>query len=848
MVSPIKQLQKVRGKGARELAVRGRQEISKLSERVLGGGRFSDRQLLREISPGSRNGDGPGSAMLILGRMRAATASPSSPERIPLFGSLACRKEITSIIKRRFPDERAALLERAEKAIAGRFDLLGFRNLSFGDPIDWHLDPTSGKRGPLAHWSRIDYLDPSVAGDKKLIWELNRHGHFVTLGQAYWLTGDERFAEAFVGQASGWMDANPPKLGINWASSLELAFRSIAWLWALHLFADSDRLTAGFVSRLFKYLIAQGRHIERYLSSYFSPNTHLTGEALGLVYLGTALPELNRAGRWRELGLKILVEQLPIHIRPDGVYFEQSSYYQRYTADFYAQLIALAWGRGVGLPGETRARAMLAFDHLMWITRPDGTTPLYGDDDGGRLLTLAGRPPDDFRDTLAVGAALFGRGDWKYVAGEAPVELLWLLGPAALDRYDALEVQEPADTSRAFADGGYVVMRDGWSKQSSYVLIDCGPHGADGCGHSHADALAIEFAAGGKTWLVDSGTFTYTADAELRDAFRTTQAHNTVTVDGQPQSVPAGPFAWQHVAQSRASEFISDEMFDYFEGSHDGYARLDDPVTHRRSVLLVKGTDGPATLSVRDRFDARASHRYALRYHLAPDSRATAIDNGAAVTDENGNALLIRAFASSELKCRIEEGWVSRCYGSRQPAPVALFEAEGIGAQEFVSVCSGGPVWSPPFGAALPGVQAEATTEGRPHKGYLVSLGDARDTLLYSDAKDDFSCESVTARGCVAWARFIDGKFARGCLIRGDKFEVAESFAIRSQGTFRYCAVRQAAGRIEITIQDANQFDLSFSAPLERIVVNKTGFDLATSSRAARFVLAGSKWVLVSEG
>ncbi|MGH9764761.1 MAG: heparinase II/III family protein, partial [Blastocatellia bacterium] len=101
--------------------------------------------------------------------------------------------------------------------------------MDFGYPINWRLEPTSGKETPLTHWSRIDYLDPSVAGDKKITWELNRHSHFITLGQAYVMTGDEAYAQAFVGQASSWMDQNPPNLGINWSSSLELAFRSISW-------------------------------------------------------------------------------------------------------------------------------------------------------------------------------------------------------------------------------------------------------------------------------------------------------------------------------------------------------------------------------------------------------------------------------------------------------------------------------------------------------------------------------------------------------------------------------------------------------------------------------------------
>ena len=181
---------------------------------------------------------------------------------------------------------------------AGRFDLLGYTNLSFGDPIDWQFEPLTGKRIPLLHWSKLDYLNAEVAGDKKIIWELNRHQYFMTLGQAYWLTGDERYGRVFTAHLEAWMDANPPKLGINWASSLEVAFRSMAWLWAFHFFKTSPSLSNETFKRAWKFLYLSARHLESYLSTYFSPNTHLTGEALGLFYLGTLLPEFEESSRW----------------------------------------------------------------------------------------------------------------------------------------------------------------------------------------------------------------------------------------------------------------------------------------------------------------------------------------------------------------------------------------------------------------------------------------------------------------------------------------------------------------------------------------------------------------------
>ena len=114
--------------------------------------------------------------------------------------------------------------------------------------------------------------------------------------------------------------------------------------------------------------------------------------------------------------------------------------------------------------------------------------------------------------------------------------------PRRITKYDALAAHEPTELSRAFRDGGYFVMRDGWSDKSNYLLFDCGPHGALNCGHAHADALSFELAANGRTVLVDPGTYTYTGSKELRDWFRSSHAHNTVTLDNTSSSVPDGAF------------------------------------------------------------------------------------------------------------------------------------------------------------------------------------------------------------------------------------------------------------------------------------------------------------------
>ncbi|HXU08697.1 MAG TPA: hypothetical protein VN743_06840, partial [Blastocatellia bacterium] len=52
--------------------------------------------------------------------------------------------------------------------------------------------------------------------------------------------------------------------------------------------------------------------------------------------------------------------------------------------------------------------------------------------------------------------------------------------------------------------------------------------------------------------------------------------------------------------------------------------------------------------------------------------------------------------------------------------------------------------------------------------------------------------------------------------------------------------------RLDITIHDTQRFDLSFSTPLKKIVINKIAFDVTEGSRNARFAPDGHDWTFVS--
>lgn len=632
----ISKLKKLKGRSFAELADRGRQKVGALAERtgLHSSGALSDEEFLGSLKCEATD------AQQLLEYFRHR-------EKNHFYPSFDDRERTTDVLRRRFPEEQERIVFQAEKILNGRFDLLGFTDLDFGGPIpDWHLEPLSRKRSPLVHRSEIAEIVSTDSGDKKIVWELNRHQYLTVLGSAYWLTGDEKYADSALKHIEDWIAQNPPKLGVNWVSSLEIAYRSISWIWAINFFLHSSAMKPEMLLRILKILEINGRHIENNLSTYTSPNTHLTGEALALFTLGAFLPEIADATRWRSKGRGILENELDKQIRDDGGYVEQSTHYHRYTADIYLSFYMLLRSQGEAVELPVKLERSLEF--LSHMAQPNGRTPLIGDDDGGRLHFLDGRPIDDFRSTIAVAAAFLNDSNLKFAAGEATSELLWLLGPQGLDSFDSIQAVRPAETSKPFPESGFYSIRSGWEKDATFLLIDCGPHGFLNGGHAHADALGFVLSVSGIPVFVDSGTHNYTADLDSRNYFRSTSAHNCPTVDGESSSLAGGPFAWKSMANCELLEWTVDGSGAIFRGKHDGFARLG--VGYEREVRFVTGGE----IRIVDKITTKTPHSFAVNFILSRGIDIALCEaKSVLLRTKDGNQDLLR------IDTKLAEDWVS---------------------------------------------------------------------------------------------------------------------------------------------------------------------------------------------
>lgn len=687
----------------------------------------------------------------------------------------ADRALYANAILERYPGAAATAKARADRIADGEHDLLGYEGVRFAG--DWHLDPVSGRRAPLRFWSAVPFLDPAF-GDHKVIWEVNRHQHWLAFGRACWLTGDGKYRRAWLSELHGWLDANPPLMGINWASMLELSFRSISWIWALHFFArtDAGRGEGPWTIDLLLGLDRQLAHVEENLSYYFSPNTHLLGEALALYVAGRALPELTASERRAAIGRRLLVAEAARQVPPDGFHCERSTHYHRYTLDFY--LLALAVARITGDPvaaGFERTVDRLATAARM-IADDTGRAPHLGDDDGGMLLPIAGRAPDDWRDSLATAAVLIGRDDLRI--GEVPEETIWMAGRRALDSTSASGAARTPATARAeprpgqrscaLPDAGYYVSRSG---NGEHVVFDGGAHGYLNGGHAHADALSMTLSLRGLPFLIDPGTACYTMDGALRDRFRTTAAHNTLLLDDAPASKPAGPFHWSRTADARTTRWRTTEGFDYVDAWHAGYA----PLVHRRSVLVLGGD----LIVVVDAVEGAGRHKAALHWHVGGEWSATARSRSVAFAAGTERVGLFAPEGRIDLLRGDEEtglGWHSPAYGRVEPAATVRIVHEGQAPFALVTVFDLNPSdpvtavdWLPVWAEAGALARSAAVRIGRSGSTDYAAVAEsasdaARPAWRVGEFETDAHalCLRTGRTGEVARVAMVDGSFVRG--------------------------------------------------------------------------------------
>ena len=582
----------------------------------------------------------------------------------------------------------APYVAEAQRIAQGRVDVLGLRGVDLGSPPHWNRDPKTGIEAPLAFGKTLDYRDAELVGDIKYLWEPNRHLHLVTLAQAFALTGRKAYLEVLEEHLESWFLACPYGMGPNWTSALEVALRLISWAAAWQLiggfkspFFENEERSA-FAHRWLASIYQHATFVRGWFSLHSSANNHLIGEAAGLFVASMTWPCWPAASEWREVAKRVLEEEAVRQNAPDGVNREQALWYQQFVLDLLLLCLLAGKANGQWFSADYEQRIEAMMDFIASVMDAGGNVPMIGDADDGVATRLApGACP--YRSLLALGAVLFRRGDFKVKAGRLDDRARWLLGAAADAGFQALDAERTRlPPQHCFPEGGDVVLGCDFDTPAELRMVaDAGPLGYRSiAAHGHADALSLTLSVGGCEFLVDPGTYAYHTQERWRRYFRGTAAHNTVRVDGVDQSVQAGNFMWLRHARAGCSLWLSSPEKDCFEGWHDGYLRLEDPVKHRRLVQLDKRA---RRVLIEDVLEMEDEHEVELFFHCSEACRVDPVPGGY-VLERDGVTVKLMLPASGE--ARVERGtlapilgWVSRAFDRREPTSTIVWYARLTG-------------------------------------------------------------------------------------------------------------------------------------------------------------------------
>ena len=251
------------------------------------------------------------------------------------FPGFADPKQTADLQRQLFPAETARLIARADRIVDEHcWPLLGFGEKCFGKvEIQWNRDPLSGFDWPLDYHADIALIR-NDGSDARVVWELNRLSHLVTLGRAYADTNDERFSQEFLRQLELWRTQNPVGRGVNWNCAMEVALRAMNLLAAFTFFLRSPHTDEFALKEQLQMFDQHGAHIQRNLEfSHIATSNHYLCDVAGLLWLGVMLPELAAASEWRDFGLRELLAEMNKQILPDGADWEASTGYHRLKAE-----------------------------------------------------------------------------------------------------------------------------------------------------------------------------------------------------------------------------------------------------------------------------------------------------------------------------------------------------------------------------------------------------------------------------------------------------------------------------------------------------------------------------------
>ncbi|WP_033542290.1 alginate lyase family protein [Planococcus sp. CAU13] len=542
-------------------------------------------------------------------------------------------------------------IESADKVCDHIFNLLGSGDVQLGRNINWNQDFKTGFIWKNKYYNKIKTIDLNNAADVKVPWELSRFQHIPTLGQAYWLTNNEKYAEEFKNQIESWLEVNPFEMSINWTCAMDVAIRACNWILGSYYFKQSKSIESDFWINFNKSLYMHGEFISKNLEKSEISNNHYITDLVGLVWLGLYFNNVNlkknKSKYWLNLGMAELEIEIKKQVYEDGFNYEASTAYHCLVTELLLYTSILCDRNNIEFSQSFKLRLEKMSEVLMNITKSNGLIPQVGDMDSGKFIIFSdyrSEEKKDFRYLLGVSSEYFHRNDFSYFNSNQ-LAALWLF-----DKLTESTSKERKLKSVTYPQGGIHIIRN----KELYLLIRCGDIGTAGKGgHSHNDQLSFELNIDGEDFIIDPGTYAYTSNPKMRNVFRSTCYHNTLRVAELEQNyIGENLFVLENQSNAKILEFGQNR----FVGEHSGFRYKNKILKHKRNIVF----NDTKSLKIVDCVNDNVGLKKELNFIFSPEIRVT-IENKSVIL--YGKKYKVNMNFTSGSKLEIINKYYSRAYG-----------------------------------------------------------------------------------------------------------------------------------------------------------------------------------------
>lgn len=418
---------------------------------------------------------------------------------------------------------------------------------------------------------------------------LARQHKALDIAYVYFLENENReYLDYLIGQvnslADNYVSGDYDKKGNAIFESFRAGYRVYNWLFIYNSLLASDKFTWRNQIDYLKTFYYHAKELENE-SKKFRFGNHQTKGLVSLALISMLFPEFDCSKDNLKNSFNVLIEHLTKEIKPDGFQFERTVHYHIGDINNYFYVYQMAKLNNIDVPDEFYQRFHMMFDALVQLAMPNKKLPVLQDDTDAPWAEY-----NEMGSVMSIGAILFEDPKYKYFSNKKlSSSFFWFFRESDIQKFNSLEKISPIYGSTTLPESGYYVMRNGWEKDSQYLIISAGLSDKKP-DHQHGDMLGLYAYANENITLPNYQCRYFLSDYEY---FKNSFVKNVALVDSIPQGQNwkgntggSGFGKWKSLPEPRVINWQDEVDYSLFIGSHDGYEDLN--IDYSRMVLFIK--------------------------------------------------------------------------------------------------------------------------------------------------------------------------------------------------------------------------------------------------------------------